>query len=213
MKVIHPHIRFYVLGAIIAILIGCVFLMIEGKVSGHLYVNSLHSSFLDFFFKYYTHVGGGTFVILGSAALSALFWKRYQSGIALLALFNLLLVAASTQLLKQIVFSDAFRPIKFIGKEFLYTIPGVEMHTNNSFPSGHTAAGFAFFALVAFLFGTKKWIQLLCVVGATLVGLSRIYLSQHFLEDTVLGAAIGITCFLLSYVIVKNLKVGKSLNE
>lgn len=213
MKVIHPHIRLYIIGAIVALLTGCVFLMIEGKVDGHLYVNSFHTPLFDFFFKYYTHVGGGTFVILGSIALAVLFWKKYRYGIVLLALFNLILVAASTQFLKQIIFSEAFRPSKFIGREFLHLVPGVEMHTNNSFPSGHTAAGFAFFALVAFLFGRKKWIQLLCVIGAVLVGISRIYLSQHFLEDAVLGGVIGLACFVISYAIVRSLKAGKALNE
>jgi membrane-associated phospholipid phosphatase len=142
-----------------------------------------------------------------------LFWKRYRWGVVLLSFFNLILVAASIQFLKQIIFADALRPIRFIGRELLHIAPGVEIHTYNSFPSGHTAAGFAFFALVAFLFGKKKWVQVLCVIFAVLVGYSRIYLSQHFLEDTVLGGTIGLCCFLLSYAIVKSFGFGKSLSE
>jgi membrane-associated phospholipid phosphatase len=187
--------------------------MIVEKVDGHLFVNSGNTPFYDFFFTYFTHAGGGTFVVVGSVILSVLFWKRHQFAVPLLAALNLILVAASTQFLKHVIFSDASRPIQFIGKEFLHTAPGVEMHTSNSFPSGHTAAGFAFFALVAFLYGKNKWVQLSCVFSAVLVGFSRIYLSQHFLEDAVLGGAIGLACFLLSYTIVKSLKVGKSISE
>lgn len=213
MKFIHPHLRVYFPGAILMLLVGCLLLMTTEKVEGHLFVNSGNTPFFDFFFTYFTHVGGGTFVVIGSIVLSVLFWKRHQLAIAILALLNLVLVAASTQFLKHVIFSDSSRPIQFIGEEFLHTAPGVEMHTSNSFPSGHTAAGFAFFALVAFLYGKNKWIQLSCVLGAVLVGFSRIYLSQHFLEDAVLGGAIGLGCFLLSYTLLKNLKIGNSLKS
>ncbi|MDG1332146.1 MAG: phosphatase PAP2 family protein [Crocinitomicaceae bacterium] len=213
MKFIHPHLRIYLPGAVFMLLIGCLFLAIVEKVDGHLFVNLGNTPFLDFFFTYFTHVGGGTFVVVGSVALSIIFWKRHQFAVALLGTLNLVLVAASTQFLKHVIFDDASRPIQFIGKEFLHTAPGVEMHTSNSFPSGHTAAGFAFFALVAFLYGKNKWVQFLCVIGAVLVGFSRIYLSQHFLEDAVLGGTMGLACFLLSYTIVKNLKIGKSFSE
>lgn len=183
------------------------------KVEGHLFVNSMNSPFLDFFFKYYTHVGGGTFVVVGAISLSILFWKRFGPAILALALTNLILVAASTQFLKHLVFSDALRPAAFIGRKFLHTIPEVELHTSNSFPSGHTAAGFAFFAFVAFLFGKKIWAQVLFCFMAILVGYSRIYLSQHFLEDTVLGGTIGLICFMLSYALISNMKFGKVLKE
>lgn len=211
MKFIHPHVRIYLSLTILVLLIGCVLLFLVPKVDGHLFVNSTHTEFLDFFFTYFTHVGGGIFVTLGSVLLTALFWKRFKYSMILLASINLILVAAITQFLKQIIFSDAMRPIKFIGSKILHTAPGVEVHTSNSFPSGHTAAGFAFFALVAFLYGKNKWIQILCAVVAVLIGYSRIYLSQHFLEDTVLGGAIGLGCFLLSYAIVSRFKGGRQL--
>jgi len=212
-KRIHPNIRVYLLGTLLVLLAGSILLVSFGKVEGHLFVNRANTPFLDFFFTYYTHVGGGVSVVVGSILLSVLFWKRYQISIFLLATLNLVLVAASTQLLKHLVFDDAARPIQFIGREFLHTAPGVEIHTSNSFPSGHTAAGFAFFAFVSFLYGRKMWVQLLCVLAALLVGFSRIYLSQHFLEDAVFGGSIGLVCFLLSYFIVRKLKVGKSISQ
>lgn len=203
MKFFHPNLRVYFPLSVFALLIGCLFLIIVPKVDGHLFINSINTPFLDFFFTYFTHVGGGTFVIVGSLILSLVFWKKYGPAILYLASINLLLVAGTTQILKQLVFYDAARPIRFIGKELLHTAPGVEMHTSNSFPSGHTAAGFAFFALVAFLYGKNKWIQFFCVIGAILVGYSRIYLSQHFLEDAVLGGTIGLFCFKVSYLLLK----------
>ncbi len=203
MNIIPKNVRIYFAIALVAILSGCYFLMVSEKVEGHLFVNARHAPFFDFFFTYFTHVGGGTFVIVGSILLSILFWKKYRFGIVVLSSINLLLVAGVTQFLKHFIYADATRPIEFIVSKLLHTAPGVEMHTSNSFPSGHTAAGFAFFALVSFLYGKNKWIQLICAGAAILVGFSRIYLSQHFLEDTVLGGSIGLLCFLVSYWLVK----------
>ena len=199
--------------SLFAILIGCLLLFLNSKVDGHLFVNSTHTPILDFFFTYFTHVGGGTFVAVGSLILSVIFWEKYRFGIVLMATINLILVAGLSQFLKHIVFSEAMRPIQFIGRKILHTAPGVEMHTSNSFPSGHTAAGFAFFALVAFLYGKNKWLQIFCAIAAILVGYSRIYLSQHFLEDVVLGGFVGLGCFMISYLVVKNLRIGNSLNS
>lgn len=213
MKFIHQHLRIYLTVSVFALLIGCIFLITVPKVDGHLFVNSIHTPLLDVFFTYFTHVGDGTFVVLGSLILGIIFWKKYRYAVLLLAGINLFLVAGISQFLKHVVFSDAARPLKFIGQELLYMVPGVEVHTSNSFPSGHTTAGFAFFALVAFLYGKNKWIQFLCALLAVLVGFSRIYLSQHFLEDTVLGGTIGLVCFFISHTIVKSLKIGKSLNS
>ncbi|MCJ8288222.1 MAG: phosphatase PAP2 family protein [Crocinitomicaceae bacterium] len=213
MKFIHQHLRIYLPVSIFALLIGCLFLIFTAKVDGHLFVNSTHTPVLDFFFTYFTHVGGGTFVVIGSLILSIIFWNRHRFAIVLMATINLLLVAGISQFLKHIVFSDASRPIQFIGRKLLHTAPGVEMHTSNSFPSGHTAAGFAFFALVALLYGKNKWVQFFCAIAAILVGYSRIYLSQHFLEDAVLGGIVGLGCFYISYTIVKNLGIGKSLKS
>lgn len=213
LKFIHRHVRYYLIVTLLSLITGGVLLLVSSKIEGHLFINSLHTNFLDFFFTYYTHVGGGTFVVVGTLALSFLFWKRFGPAVLVLGLSNLLLVAIITQSLKQFIFSDALRPVAFIGRKLLYTVPGVELHTSNSFPSGHTAAGFAFFAFVALLFGKKWWIQLGFALAAILVGYSRMYLSQHFLEDAVLGGTIGLICFLLSYAIISSTQFGKSIKE
>jgi membrane-associated phospholipid phosphatase len=72
----------------------------------------------------------------------------------------------------------------------LYFVPGVDMNELNSFPSGHTTAAFSLYTLLALLLGRKQygWVW---VVLATLVGLSRVYLLQHFWMDILAGAMIG----------------------
>lgn len=62
----------------------------------------------------------------------------------------------------------------------------------NSFPSGHTFSAFAVFTYLA-LTSRSPAVRLSCVLLATLGGLSRVYLCQHFLEDVLCGAALGTT--------------------
>lgn len=213
MKVLIRELRVYLLVAITAILVGSIMLFLANKVDGHLVVNSTHSPLQDFIFTYLTHLGGGTFVIVGSLVLSIAYWKRYQASLLVLGIINLVLVAGVTQIMKQLIFYDALRPVAFIGKKWLHTAPGVEMNLYNSFPSGHTAAAFAFFAFVAYIYRKNYTAQFICGIIAILIGYSRIYLSQHFLEDAVLGGTIGLFCFVLSYVITTSLSLGKPLKK
>lgn len=192
----------FLLLSAIMIVIGLILLMLGDKVDLHLFVNATHSTFQDFLFTWATYAGDGGILAITSVLLVILFWKKYRFSVLAFASLNLILVSAVVQTLKHVVYYDAYRPLKFIGKDLLYLVPGIEMHTDNSFPSGHTTAAFAFFAFTALLWNQKKWVQFSCVILAVLAGYSRIYLSQHFLEDVVAGASIGIGCFLMTYLIV-----------
>jgi membrane-associated phospholipid phosphatase len=72
------------------------------------------------------------------------------------------------------------------------------MHTNNSFPSGHTACAFAIWITIA-IGSSNRAIQGLCIFIAAMVGWSRIYLGQHFLEDVLAGSIIGIATAIASH--------------
>lgn len=67
-----------------------------------------------------------------------------------------------------------------------------------SFPSGHTTSAFALYSLIAF-FIPNKALKMVCLILATLVGLSRIYLVQHFLKDVTTGMLTGFLIALLVY--------------
>lgn len=79
-------------------------------------------------------------------------------------------------------------------------IPDVELLDGwtTSFPSGHTTSAFAFYTLIAF-FIPNKWAKLFCLLLATLVGLSRMYLVQHFLKDVTTGMLTGFLIALVVY--------------
>jgi membrane-associated phospholipid phosphatase len=197
----------------VLIIVGLILLKLNEKIDFHLFVNRSHSEFQDVFFKWITHAGDGTLLAITSALLVVIFWKKYNYSILIFAVLNLILVAGIVQTLKRVIYFDAFRPAKFIGYDLLYLVPGVDIHVENSFPSGHTTAAFAFFALLALLLHKKKWMQVVCFIIATLAGYSRMYLSQHFLEDVVAGASIGICCFLLTYLIVSAIPLKNNITK
>lgn len=70
------------------------------------------------------------------------------------------------------------------------TWTGLTKHQNfHSFPSGHTATSFGFFALLFFV----NWrIALLCLPLPIFVGFTRIFLGAHYFSDVVAAALLGV---------------------
>jgi membrane-associated phospholipid phosphatase len=66
-------------------------------------------------------------------------------------------------------------------------------------------AAFAFFSFLAFCIPQKRWAALLLFLAALLVGVSRVYLGQHFEEDVLLGSVLGL---LLSALVFRYSHVG-----
>lgn len=127
------------------------------------------------------------------AALIFLFGKKWAKSL-LVALTGLSAMAFS-QLLKNYFGHE--RPFIYFNKtlkqpDLLIPVPGVELVNSytNSFPSGHTTAAFALFTLLAF-FTPKSTQKTIWLIPASLAGISRIYLGQHFLEDVIAGAVLG----------------------
>jgi len=69
----------------------------------------------------------------------------------------------------------------------------------SSFPSGHTMSAFALYGFLALILPKKNWLGPLMLIIALLIGISRIYLVQHFLKDIYLGAIMGTFIALLLY--------------
>lgn len=179
---------------------GLVVWAITDKVGMHLVLNGFHTSVLDTFFKYFTQIGG--WVPCAVAGMFLLF-KKWRISVVILA--GQLVATLITTPIKRII--RAPRPsviLSDLGIDFPI-VEGVDLHTTLSFPSGHTSAVFSFcFALA--LFCTKWWQKMLCLLLATLGGYSRIYLSQHFLEDVLAGSVIGVASILVLIPMINKLK-------
>lgn len=61
----------------------------------------------------------------------------------------------------------------------------------HAFPSGHTAASTAFFAV---LFFASRRIALACSPVPILIAFSRMYVAAHYLSDVVFAAILGLAC-------------------
>jgi membrane-associated phospholipid phosphatase len=152
-----------------------------------LWVNSHHTTVLDNFFMLTNELGEGTFLLVAAGAM--FIFTRY--GDALAGALAWVSAGLITQFLKRQVFPDYPRPARFFeGIKELYLVPGVHINEHFSFPSGHTTVAFAICTVLALSVKNHRW-GLFFIVMAIIAGLSRIYLSQHFLTDTFLGSIIG----------------------
>ena len=160
-------------------------LLYADKADLHLYINRFHTTLLDFLFVYITYLGDGWFILI-PALILLLFSLRHS-----LYLISVYLSAGLvTQLLKRIFFEGMARPSKLLEGTDLYIVKGVNMLTGRSFPSGHATSAFGLFLCLA-LITRNNTLKVICLVMACLVAFSRVYLSQHFLNDVVAGSIIG----------------------
>jgi membrane-associated phospholipid phosphatase len=177
----------------------CVFLLLAATVVSlavpretiHLAINRLHTPFLDLLFRAWTFMGNG----LG-ALIIILITLLIRIRTTLILFAGYAISGLTTQLIKRLFSEEVPRPLKYFELQGtghdLYLVPGVDLHSWYSFPSGHATTAFAlFFGLSIIL--EAKWAQFLALVLAAGVAFSRVYLSQHFLTDVVAGAVIGIT--------------------
>lgn len=189
----------FLIGYAIVLFVGLVFLFIYAKGDFVLFMNNKASEFYDSFFMFITLLGlGGVFVL---PILFALF-VRYSYAIA--GVIALALTGLFTYLFKQVLFNGMPRPTAFFkNNELQHFIEGFEYHGHNSFPSGHTMTAFALVLFVAIIVNRKAWSIPLLILGV-LIGVSRVYLLQHFLMDIVAGSFLGVICTILGFWISTN---------
>lgn len=163
-------------------------------------LNGQRTPFLDDFFCVFTKVGEGYGYALVFFLL--VFYKRRAAwGVPLLGLGVSLVAWASKALFQHP------RPYRYFEEAGLLAqlklIEGINIHKGlTSFPSGHTMAAFALFSFLAFCFPRKPWLSILCFAVALLVGISRMYLVQHFFEDVYSGTVLGVGMGMLAYTLL-----------
>lgn len=167
-------------------------------------LNSIHTPFFDSFFKYMTFLGDGFFILI---ALIPIAFLRVR--FAILAVITYAVSGIITQIIKHLVQSP--RPLNYLKNlDILHKVEGIDIYYYNSFPSGHSATAFAFFLLLS-LITKNKSISFIFFLFALCIGLSRIYLLQHFLVDVWAGSMIGVIVTLIFFIIFEqNEKINNS---
>jgi membrane-associated phospholipid phosphatase len=188
------HNRYFFICFALFLLIGGVLLFTIDQGDAIRFFSDRRTTAGDAFFKYFTKVGeewAYPFVLLMLVFLLKPRNYRYFLYIPLLGGIVSLVS----------YFSKAYfrhpRPLLYFERngmmEEITRVADVSLYGGlNSFPSGHTMSAFALYTFMALVIPDKKAGGLLLFLAALLVGLSRIYLVQHFLKDVYLGAFIGV---------------------
>lgn len=162
-----------------------------------LWFNERHNAVLDTFFKYWTYLGDG--VILGVLGLVLLLTNYYR--------FFMFLIAVALQtvfvhVFKQWLSAGEPRPKTYFADQIdtLNFVEGVTVRGYDSFPSGHTASAFTLFFFLI-LIAKNESVRITLFFTAILVGLSRVYLIQHFARDIYVGSLFGVISVVVAYLI------------
>jgi membrane-associated phospholipid phosphatase len=154
-------------------------------------LNAYRAEPLNTFFIYATKLGEPKFV-----GIMLLLAGLYRPRFALLMLLTALVVWPISYWSKFEIGTP--RPIAWL--EFhrierdITLVPGVTLLNGyNSMPSGHTMLAFATFSMATLMLPYRfRQLGLLFFWTAALVGLSRIFLVQHFLRDVLAGSVFGV---------------------
>jgi membrane-associated phospholipid phosphatase len=190
--------RYFLIPYVLFLLLCGVLILVYSKAELHILSNKANGPFWDVFFKYATHLGDGA--MIGVLTLILLFIK-YRYALAFLA--GSLVTSVVVNLLKKVFLGTVYRPSKYfeLYETFqLHLVDGVKLHALQSFPSGHTATAFNLFFTLALLTKSNS-LKLIFFLMAVIVGYSRVYLSQHFLQDIAVGSLIGVIFILLSWIV------------
>lgn len=150
-------------------------------------INRLNSPAADIIFYHITRLPELAMIVF--VVILSIFYERR---IFLATVIAMSLCGLSILLFKHILFSDFNRPSMWLNSNHInfHRVEGIRLHTNGSFPSGHTIAAFCSLALVGFI-SRNGFLQFLLFVLACASAYSRVYASQHYLMDVYAGALIG----------------------
>jgi membrane-associated phospholipid phosphatase len=191
MKSLYSSIFFW--GVFVFWMTGFVLVLNTNQLELHKHLNGFNNSFFDVVVPYATYLGDGIFAILLVVILYFV-QKKYS----LILLLSFLISSGIAQFLKHVVFPNVMRPIHYFQNDVCFhLVKGVVMHSQNSFPSGHATTCFAIFTTLVLFWKENLRLQAIFAICAILFALTRVYLSQHFLEDVLAGSFIGTFTALL----------------
>lgn len=188
--------KLFFIGFFLFVIASAFVLIFFSKAEGFFLLNKYHKDFLTAIFIRFTYLGDG-FFCAGIGLLLIIFKRRY---LGLMVISSYALSGIIAQILKYYIIEA--RPAVFLkSSTYQYFIDKVTLHNLHAFPSGHSASAFALAAVLSFSAKNKIY-SLLFLSGAILVGYSRIYLAQHFLDDVLAGALIGFISAIFCWILL-----------
>lgn len=195
--------RFFITCFFVYLFLGSLILFYFQKVELIEWIDARRFSFLNFFFKNITYLGSG-FMVAVFMIIGFFYHWRYTIGFGLAGILSAIVVGTIK------FFFPVARPAVdlalYLKVKDMNVVEGVDLLMGqNSFPSGHTTLAFSLFTLVAFWNVDKKWLVFGAFGIAVMVGLSRVYLMQHFFTDVYVGSILGVLIALLVFFLVQKI--------
>jgi len=167
-----------------------------GPLESSMLIHQAHNPFLDGAYTFFTKLGEwlGVIVLLVVLLINrAYIWIAFSAGM-------LGLIGLVSYLLKIHLYPNSPRPRKLLANDdLIHMLEWIHVNSEHSFPSGHTLMAVTCATILAFYFRSNYKILLALWIFASLAGLSRVYLFQHFFIDV--GTSILIALFLNSLFI------------
>ena len=193
--------KYFLLPLLLTLVVFTGLLLTHNKAELHLISNNVNSLFFDQFFRYATWLGDGVMIAIAGVVL---LFVRFRYAIAFL--IGSLVTAGIVNLFKKVLLDDMYRPSKYFElyeSAKLHLVEGVNLHSLQSFPSGHTATAFSVFFFLALILKSKP-LKLSMFLLAIIVAYSRVYISQHFLIDITAGSVIAVLTMFFTYLWMKS---------
>jgi membrane-associated phospholipid phosphatase len=197
MKILFKNNRYFLIPFFLFLFACGILILSYSKTELHILSNKANSAFSDVFFKYITHLGDGTFIAVLTIVL---LFVKYRYALAFLT--GSLVTSLVVNLFKKVILNEMYRPSRYFELYETYQlhfVEGVKLHSLQSFPSGHTATAFNLFFALALLV-KNNYLKLFFFVMAVVIGYSRVYISQHFLQDVAVGSIFGVGFIFFSWL-------------
>lgn len=166
-------------------LVMCLWILSEDKGSETLYCYHHRSELFNKLFILITKLGEWVSLLL----LGLYIGYRNRKWLLITAIVYLSLEGVLS-ITKKLL--NAPRPLSFFRFNEISPVPDYAILLHHSMPSGHTFSAFFVACFISSHFLYRSNLQLIILMLAVLVGLSRIYLMCHFKEDVFAGSLMGI---------------------
>jgi len=174
-----------------------------GRNSLHLFINRYHHLLADQFFRIYTDFGTtGIFILL----LLYIVWKKNWIMFGYLALTEII-AGLTNVFVKKAFFKHVHRPSYYFYQHNIdiYLPADARLQIPYTFPSGHTLLAIII-SMTLCVMTKNRFLQALFSLHFIAIAYSRMYLSKHFMIDTIGGAVLGMFTFILVYYLLNNSK-------
>ncbi|HEY4539776.1 MAG TPA: phosphatase PAP2 family protein [Faecalibacter sp.] len=185
----------------IFIFLGLALIQYFGRNQLHLAINQYHHPVADQFFKFYTEFGTtGMFILL----LFYIVWKKNWITLGYIAITEII-AGLFNVFVKKAFFKHVHRPSYYFYQNNieLYLPADAQLQIPYTFPSGHTLLAIIITMTLCTMTNNRllQGIFSLHFIG---IAYSRMYLSKHFMIDTLGGAVLGMFTFILVFYLLNN---------